>query len=309
MYNTQILNHKSRNHMKVSSTVKAIYYAVSFALFIGCSSNEIEESSTPIVTIPTPVVQAPQGCPSGRVANANPTGDFTTLVWADEFNEDGAPCENNWFHEIIPPDNGGWYNNEQQFYTDSRSNSIVEDGVLKITAIKEQFEGKKYTSARMTTQRLFEFLYGKIEIRAKLPQGQGTWPALWFLGANIDSVGWGSPFLLVPEATTVDEPTMKLLSDSQEKDLYLSDISPLGVPFNSLKGNTKDIEKLASILKGKPGSACPKEFLVSNNEYTNKPLCTASRRYQRLKIKELKQLQLHLMTNKKKLMIQKEIKF
>ena len=192
MYNTQISNHKSRNHMKVSSAVKAIYYAVSFVLFIGCSSNEIEEGTTPNVIVPEPIVQIPQGCPSGRVANANPTGDFTTLVWADEFNEDGAPCENNWFHEIIPPDNGGWYNNEQQFYTDSRSNSIVEDGVLKITAIKEQFEGKEYTSARMTTQRLFEFLYGKVEIRAKLPQGQGTWPALWFLGANIDSVGWPS---------------------------------------------------------------------------------------------------------------------
>jgi len=192
MYNTQISNHKSRNHMKVFQTVKAIYYAVSFVLFIGCSSNEIEEGTTQNVIVPEPIVQIPQGCPSGRVANANPTGDFTTLVWADEFNEDGAPCENNWFHEIIPPSNGGWYNNEQQFYTDSRSNSIVEDGVLKITAIKEQFEGKEYTSARMTTQRLFEFLYGKVEIRAKLPQGQGTWPALWFLGANIDSVGWPS---------------------------------------------------------------------------------------------------------------------
>ncbi len=192
MYNTQISNHKSRNHLKVSSTIRTIYYTVSFIFFIGCSSNEIEEGSTPIATTPSSVVQVPQGCPSGRVANANPTGDFTTLVWADEFNEDGAPCENNWFHEIIPPDNGGWYNNEQQFYTDSRSNSIVEDGVLKITAIKEQFEGKEYTSARMTTQRLFEFLYGKVEIRAKLPQGQGTWPALWFLGANIDSVGWPS---------------------------------------------------------------------------------------------------------------------
>ena len=192
MYNTQISNHKSRNHMKVFQTVKAIYYAVSFVLFIGCSSNEIEEGTTQNVIVPEPIVQIPQGCPSGRVANANPTGDFTTLVWADEFNEDGAPCENNWFHEIIPPSNGGWYNNEQQFYTDSRSNSIVEDGVLKITAIKEQFEGKEYTSARMTTQRLFEFLYGKVEIRAKLPQGLGTWPALWFLGANIDSVGWPS---------------------------------------------------------------------------------------------------------------------
>ena len=64
--------------------------------------------------------------------------------------------------------------------------------MLKITAIKEQFEGKEYTSARMTTQRLFEFRYGKVEISAKLPQGQGTWPALWFLGANIDSIGWPS---------------------------------------------------------------------------------------------------------------------
>ena len=132
MYKTQISNHKSRNHLKVSSTIRTIYYTVSFIFFIGCSSNEIEEGSTPIATTPTPVVQVPQGCPSGRVANASPTGDFTTLVWADEFNKDGAPCENNWFHEIIPPDNGGWFNNEQQFYTDSRSNSIVEYGVLNI---------------------------------------------------------------------------------------------------------------------------------------------------------------------------------
>ena len=194
MFKTRISNHKSLNHLKVSFVISPVYYAVSFVLFIGCSSNEIEESSTPIATTPTPVVQAPQGCPSGRVANANPTGDFTTLVWADEFNEDGAPCENNWFHEIGDgcPNICGWGNNERQIYTNSRSNSIVEDGVLKITAIKEPFEGKEYTSARMTTQRLFEFLYGKVEISAKLPQGQGTWPALWFLGANIDSVGWPS---------------------------------------------------------------------------------------------------------------------
>ncbi len=106
---------------------------------------------------------------------------------------------------------------------------------------------------------------------------------------QIDSVGWGSPFLLVPEATTVDKTTFQQLADSREKDLYLSDISPLGVPFNSLKSNTKDLEKIAAIIEGMPGSPCPKEFLISNKEYTNRPLCTASRRYQRLKIKELKQ--------------------
>ena len=170
--------------------MKKIYYIICFLFFVGCGSNEIEEGTPPIVITPEPIVQVPQGCPSGRVADARPTGDFSTLVWADEFNEDGAPCDNNWFHEIIPPDNGGWYNREQQFYTDSRSNSIVEDGVLKIIAKKEKFNGKEYTSARMTTQDLFEFQYGKVEISAKLPQGQGTWPALWFLGANIDLVSW-----------------------------------------------------------------------------------------------------------------------
>lgn len=170
--------------------MKKICLFICVLSFIGCGSNEIDEGTPPIVITPEPIVQVPQGCPSGRVVNASPTGDFSTLVWADEFNEDGAPCDNNWFHEIIPPDNGGWYNNEQQFYTDSRSNSVVEDGALKITAIKEPFEGKEYTSARMTTQGLFEFRYGKVEIRAKLPEGQGTWPALWFLGVNIDSVSW-----------------------------------------------------------------------------------------------------------------------
>jgi hypothetical protein len=104
---------------------------------------------------------------------------------------------------------------------------------------------------------------------------------------QLDSVGWGSPFLLVPEATTVDEITLQQLAAAQEEDLYLSNISPLGVPFNSLKGNTKDLEKLEAAEKGRPGSVCPKEFLVSNNEFSDKAICTASRQYQRLKIKEL----------------------
>ena len=77
MIKTQGTKHKSLSHLRVSSTISAIYYTVSFILFMGCSSNEIEESSSPIATTPNPVVQAPQGCPSGKVANANPTGDFT----------------------------------------------------------------------------------------------------------------------------------------------------------------------------------------------------------------------------------------
>lgn len=105
---------------------------------------------------------------------------------------------------------------------------------------------------------------------------------------NIDSVGWGSPFLLVPEVTTVDDVTRKALQDAKEKDLYLSDISPLGVPFNSLRGNTNEIIKNEKIAAGKAGSACAKKFLSSNTEFTEKVICTASKKYQTLKLNELK---------------------
>ncbi|MBW2644415.1 MAG: hypothetical protein JRC89_13940 [Deltaproteobacteria bacterium] len=103
-----------------------------------------------------------------------------------------------------------------------------------------------------------------------------------------DSTGWGSPFLLVPGITNVDQTTLKLLCNAKEEDLYLSDISPLGVPFNSLKGNTKDEEKQMLIEKGSPGSACPKKYLVGNKEFTSRAICTGSRQYQHLKITELK---------------------
>ena len=106
---------------------------------------------------------------------------------------------------------------------------------------------------------------------------------------NIDSVGWGSPFLLVPEATTVDDKTLQQLSNAKEKDLYLSNISPLGVPFNSLRKNTKDIEKIKNQKKGIFGSNCPKRYVSNNTEFTEKAICTASAKYQHLKIKQLKE--------------------
>ena len=104
---------------------------------------------------------------------------------------------------------------------------------------------------------------------------------------EVDSIGWGSPFLLVPEATTVDDNTLQQLIEAREEDLYLSDISPLGVPFNSLRGNTKDLEKLSLIAKGKPGSSCSKKYAALSSEFSDKTICTASRRYQTLKLKEL----------------------
>ncbi len=109
---------------------------------------------------------------------------------------------------------------------------------------------------------------------------------------DLDSVGWGSPFLLVPEATTVDAETLGKLAKAKEDDLYLSDISPLGVPFNNLKGNTKDIEKQRLIEKNRPGSSCPKKFVALNKEFKETGICTASREYQHLKIKELDGMQL-----------------
>ena len=104
---------------------------------------------------------------------------------------------------------------------------------------------------------------------------------------KVDSVGWGTPFLLVPEATTVDKSTIEKLVEAKEDDLYLSNISPLGIPFHSLKGNTKDLEKAELIEKGRPGSSCPKKFVAMNKDFLDTGICTASRQYQHLKIKEL----------------------
>ena len=105
---------------------------------------------------------------------------------------------------------------------------------------------------------------------------------------QLDSIGWGTPFLLVPEATNVDPDTIKLLCDAKEKDLYLSGVSPLGVPFNNVRNSTKDLEKEAKTKTGHTGAICYKRFLVSSKEYSEKAMCTSSAQYQRLKIEELK---------------------
>ncbi len=115
--------------------------------------------------------------------------DQLQLVWSDEFNTDGAPNTNNWNYDI-GNGNNGWGNNELQYYTDRTNNVTVAGGFLKITAKKETYQGSEYTSARLKTESKFDFKYGRFEVRAKLPIGGGTWPAIWMLGSNITTVGW-----------------------------------------------------------------------------------------------------------------------
>jgi len=109
---------------------------------------------------------------------------------------------------------------------------------------------------------------------------------------QLDVTGWGSPFLLVPEATNVDADTLKLLENAGEDDFYVSNSSPLGILFNNFKGTTAEKQRLERLSKGRPGSPCVKKYLVTNTEFTTEPICTASREYQNLKIKQLKSLDL-----------------
>lgn len=109
-------------------------------------------------------------------------------VFFDEFNVDGAPDSSKWGYDL--GNNNGWGNNEAQYYTNRTQNAVVSNGTLKINLIKEAYQGYNYTSARLLSKGKYSMKYGKVEIRAKIPSGGGTWPALWMLGDNIDSVGW-----------------------------------------------------------------------------------------------------------------------
>lgn len=115
--------------------------------------------------------------------------NFETISLQDEFDVDGAPNADIWGFDTGTGTNG-WGNNELQYYTDRSENVVVENGMLKITALKEAYEGAAYTSARLLTKGKFDQKYGRFEARIKLPWGQGIWPAFWLLGANIDTAGW-----------------------------------------------------------------------------------------------------------------------
>lgn len=116
---------------------------------------------------------------------------YSDLVWSDEFDTNGAINATKWHHQTQIPAGGSWYNGEQQHYTNLLSNSFVENGMLKIVAKREVFNNqgvtKQFTSARLNSK--FAFTYGRVDIRAKVPTNQGTWPALWLLGKNITEPG------------------------------------------------------------------------------------------------------------------------
>ncbi len=113
------------------------------------------------------------------------------VFWSEEFNIDGTPDPTKWGYDL-GTGSGGWGNNELQYYTNRTENVIVQGGVLKIKAIKENYSGSAYTSTRLLSMNKFAFKYGRIEVKAKMPAGVGTWPAVWMLGSNIGSVGWPS---------------------------------------------------------------------------------------------------------------------
>lgn len=128
-----------------------------------------------------------------------------------------------------------------------------------------------------------------LEIKISVQGGVGTAEEHEFLLSNyqVDSIGWGSPFLLVPEATSVDKETRELLAKSKEEDFYISNISPLGVPFNTVKGTSNELVNNAKHEHGKFGSSCPKKLLALSKEFGPEGICTASTKFQKVKLAEL----------------------
>lgn len=179
--------------------------------------------------------------------------------------------------------------------------AFATDGTL-LGPIMEEFRSKKeelvaslhtlYNAALKEKNR--EIFDTPHPVGITVQGGIGTYEEAQLLLSEygVESTGWGTPFLLCPEATTVDDETLKLLAHAGEDDLVLSKNSPLGVRFNYLKGTSAEKEKLSRIAKGKPGSPCTEKHLVSNTEFTAEPICTASASYQKKKLEQLRDLQL-----------------
>lgn len=150
------------------------FLLASFSLSGCVSDDDAKKGAGDSVNIPTQGLTSPTTYPG------------MTLAWSDEF--DGATLNQaNWTHETGNGQNG-WGNNELQFYRPQ--NTTIQDGHLIITAKKEAFGGREYTSSRIITKGKQQFRYGRVDIRASLPKGQGIWPALWMLGSNFDAVSW-----------------------------------------------------------------------------------------------------------------------
>jgi hypothetical protein len=174
--------------------------------------------------------------------------------------------------------------------------AFATDGLL-LGPILEEFKQKKNQLIQSAQELMEKALVQKqmtvptepLSLKITAQGGVGTAEEHEFLvdNYNLEAVGWGSPFLLVPEATSVDEKTRALLAKSKESDFYLSHISPLGIPFNTVKGTTNEQLKQQRIQDNKAGSSCPKKLLALGKEYDPKGMCTASKKYQDIKLEEL----------------------
>jgi hypothetical protein len=121
---------------------------------------------------------------------------------------------------------------------------------------------------------------------------------------DVDATGWGTPFLFVPEATNVDEEHLQKLIEATDKDIYLSNSSPLGIPFWNLKTSSSETKRLNNICKGTPGSICTKSFAITNTEFTELPICVSSKTYQKYKLEELAKKDL---TKEQRITLEKDI--
>lgn len=174
--------------------------------------------------------------------------------------------------------------------------AFATEGLL-LGPILEEFKHKKHELVESSHLLMIKALEQKrkctvtepLDMKITVQGGVGTAEEHEFLlnTYQVDSIGWGSPFLLVPEATSVDQETRKLLSESKEKDFYISHLSPLGVPFNAVKGSSNEIIRHQKQTKNRFGSSCPKKLLALSKEYSPEGICTASKKYQDLKLEEL----------------------
>ncbi|MDP2235116.1 MAG: glycoside hydrolase family 16 protein [Bacteroidales bacterium] len=152
-----------------------VFLTVLFYFFLAsCGGNK--ESNKPIIILPGP----PQDL--GWTFEEAP-------FWFDEFDYNGLPDPAKWGYDI---GGGGWGNNELQYYTSLLRNASVGNGLLTITALKEQFENRQYTSTRLVSKNKGDILYGRVEVKAKIPAGRGTWPAIWMLPTDWEYGNWPS---------------------------------------------------------------------------------------------------------------------
>ena len=175
--------------------------------------------------------------------------------------------------------------------------AFATDGFL-LGPILEEFKQKREELVKSSFTLMVSSLKNKNRfvpneppaMRITVQGGVGTAEEHQFFLTNyqMDSVGWGSPFLLVPEATSVDSETRQLLAISREDDFYVSNISPLGVPFNTVRGSSNEMLMKRNRVKNRFGSSCPKKFLALNKEYSQQGICTASKKFQDLKLEELR---------------------